>query len=108
MRLRGYVPDIEATGRSHYLGAILWCSIICDMQLSPIQFYFIFAYLEVLMTRRIVSYVLMVLSFVVLNLVLRGKAISKFCDISVLFTISDRGCMYLLRAADIHCVFSHR
>lgn len=70
MRLRGYVPDIEATGRSHYLGAILWCSI-CDMPLSPIQFYFIFAYLEVLMTRRIVSYVLMVLSFVVLNLVLR-------------------------------------
>ncbi|XP_022778789.1 uncharacterized protein LOC111320381 [Stylophora pistillata] len=43
----GRFPDIEATGRSHYLRALLWCSIICDMLLSPILVYFILAYLEI-------------------------------------------------------------
>ena len=27
----GHFPDIEATGRIHYLRALLWCSVICDM-----------------------------------------------------------------------------
>ncbi|XP_022806772.1 uncharacterized protein LOC111343846 isoform X1 [Stylophora pistillata] len=43
----GHFVDMEATGRSHYLRALLWCSIISDMLLSPVIFYFIWAYLEV-------------------------------------------------------------
>ncbi|XP_022806773.1 uncharacterized protein LOC111343846 isoform X2 [Stylophora pistillata] len=42
----GHFVDMEATGRSHYLRALLWCSIISDMLLSPVIFYFIWAYLE--------------------------------------------------------------
>ena len=42
----GHNPDIEATGRGDYLRAVLWCSFLCPMMLSPILFFWALDYLK--------------------------------------------------------------
>lgn len=41
-----HIPNIEATGRGPYLRAVLWCSFLCVMMLSPLSILFALGYLE--------------------------------------------------------------
>lgn len=41
-----HIPNIEATGHGPYLRAVLWCSFLCVMTLSPLSIFFALGYLE--------------------------------------------------------------
>ena len=42
----GHISDIDATGRGDYLRAVLWCSLLCTVMLSPILFFMALDYLK--------------------------------------------------------------
>ena len=44
--IEGHIPNIEATEHSTYLRALLWCSFLCVMVLSPVSILYALGYLK--------------------------------------------------------------